>query len=303
MLELGGSVIGFSEASSSSASNGESISDTAKMISCYADIMAMRHPKEGAPYVAVKAATIPVINAGDGSHCHPTQTLADLLTIYRELGRLDNLVIGCCGDLKYGRTVHSLISAMGRYHNIKVVLISPEELKLPKHVKYEVLEKNGMQYVETTSMEEVMPELDVLYMTRIQRERFDSYDEYERLKDSYVLTAEKLAVAKETMRVMHPLPRVNEISVKVDNDPRAAYFRQALNGKYMRMALILKLLKDAGEGKQMEEEKNVIVNQLHCDNPRCITSCEQEIDHVFKCVNPDKGIFRCVYCEAKKEMN
>ena len=303
MLELGGSVIGFSEASSSSASKGESISDTAKMISCYADIMAMRHPKEGAPYVAAKAATIPVINAGDGSHCHPTQTLADLLTIYRELGRLDNLVIGCCGDLKYGRTVHSLISAMGRYHNIKVVLISPEELKLPKHVKYEVLEKNGMQYVETTSMEEVMPELDVLYMTRIQRERFDSYDEYERLKDSYVLTAEKLAAAKETMRVMHPLPRVNEISVKVDNDPRAAYFRQALNGKFMRMALILKLLKEAAEGKQMEAEKNVIVNQLHCDNPRCITSCEQEIDHVFKCVNPDKGIFRCVYCEAKKEMN
>ena len=303
MLELGGSVIGFSEASSSSASKGESISDTAKMISCYADIMAMRHPKEGAPYVAAKAASIPVINAGDGSHCHPTQTLADLLTIYRELGRLDNLVIGCCGDLKYGRTVHSLISAMGRYKNIKVVLISPEELKLPKHVKYEVLEKNGMEYVETTSMEEVMPQLDVLYMTRIQRERFDSYDEYERLKDSYVLTAEKLSAAKETMRVMHPLPRVNEISVKVDNDPRAAYFRQALNGKYMRMALILKLLKEAGEGKQMAQESNVVVNKLHCDNPRCITSCEQEIDHVFKCVSPENGIYRCIYCEAKKELN
>ena len=300
MLELGGSVIGFSEASSSSASKGESISDTARMISCYADIMAMRHPKEGAPYVAAKAASIPVINAGDGSHCHPTQTLADLLTIYRELGRLDNLVIGCCGDLKYGRTVHSLISAMGRYQNIKVVLISPEELKLPKHVKYEVLDKNGMEYVETTSMEEVMPELDVLYMTRIQRERFDSFDEYERLKDSYVLTAEKLSAAKETMRVLHPLPRVNEISVKVDSDPRAAYFRQALNGKFMRMALILKLLNEAGEGRQMPEETNIVVNKLHCDNPRCITSCEQEIEHVFKCVSPENGIYRCIYCEGKK---
>ena len=300
MLELGGSVIGFSEASSSSASKGESISDTAKMISCYADIMAMRHPKEGAPYVASKAASIPVINAGDGSHCHPTQTLADLLTIYREIGRLDNLVIGCCGDLKYGRTVHSLINAMSRYKNIKVVLISPEELKVPKHVRYEVLDKNGMEYVETTSMEEVMPELDVLYMTRIQRERFESYDEYERLKDSYVLTVEKLAAAKDTMRVLHPLPRVNEISVKVDADPRAAYFRQALNGKYMRMALILKLLKESGECKQIAEEPNVVVNELHCDNPRCITSCEQEIEHIFKCVSPENGIYRCIYCEAKK---
>ena len=202
MLELGGSVIGFSEAGSSSAAKGESVSDTAKMISCYADIMAMRHPKEGAPYVAAKAATIPVINAGDGGHCHPTQTLADLLTIYRELGRLDNLVIGCCGDLKYGRTVHSLISAMSRYSNIKVVLISPEELRLPKYVKYEVLDKNGMEYVETTSLEEAMPELDVLYMTRIQRERFDSNDEYERLKDSYILTAEKQRVENTIKQLM-----------------------------------------------------------------------------------------------------
>ena len=302
MLELGGNVIGFSEASSSSASKGESISDTAKMISCYADIMAMRHPKEGAPYVASKAATIPVINAGDGSHCHPTQTLADLLTIYREIGRLDNLVIGCCGDLKYGRTVHSLINAMSRYKNIKVVLISPEELKVPKHVKYEVLDKNGMEYVETTSMEEVMGELDVLYMTRIQRERFDSYDEYERLKDSYVLTLEKLQAAKPTMRVLHPLPRVNEISVKVDSDPRAAYFRQALNGKYMRMALILKLLCEAEQGIETAESCDLVVNKLHCDNPRCITSCEQEIDHVFKCVSPENGIYRCIYCEGKKKV-
>lgn len=300
MLELGGSVIGFSEASSSSASKGESVADTAKMISCYADIMAMRHPKEGAPYVAARAASIPVINAGDGGHCHPTQTLTDLLTIYREIGRLDNLVIGCCGDLKYGRTVHSLISAMSRYHNIKVVLISPEELKLPKYVKYEVLEKNGMEYVETASLDDAMPELDVLYMTRIQRERFDSFDEYERLKDSYVLTAEKLSAAKESMRVMHPLPRVNEISVKVDSDPRAAYFRQALNGKYVRMALILKLLDEAKKGVPMPEEKNVVTDEFVCDNPRCITSCEQEIEHAFRCVSPENGIYRCIYCEAKK---
>ena len=242
MYELGGNVIGFSEASSSSASKGESMADTAKILSCYADIMAIRHPKEGAPYVASVNATIPVINAGDGGHCHPTQTLADLLTIYRENGRLNNLTVGFCGDLKYGRTVHSLISALGRYENIKIILISPEELRLPKYVQYEVLDKYGMEYVETTSLEDAIPQLDVLYMTRIQRERFDSFDEYERLKDSYILTAEKMSAAKSTMRVLHPLPRVNEISVKVDEDPRAAYFRQALNGKYMRMALIMKLL-------------------------------------------------------------
>ena len=302
MLELGGSVLGFSEAGSSSASKGESVADTAKMISCYADIMAMRHPKEGAPYVAARAATIPVINAGDGGHCHPTQTLTDLLTIYRELGRVDDLVIGCCGDLKYGRTVHSLISAMGRYQNIKIVLISPEELKLPKYVKYEVLDKYGMEYVETASLEEAIPQLDVLYMTRIQRERFDSYDEYERLKDSYVLTPEKMALAKPTMRVMHPLPRVNEISVKVDEDPRAAYFRQALNGKYVRMALILKLLDEAQKGVQMPEEEGVIYDQIHCDNPRCITSCEQELRHGFRCVNAENQIYRCIYCEGKKRL-
>lgn len=300
MLELGGSVIGFSEASSSSAAKGESVADTAKMISCYADIMAMRHPKEGAPYVAAQSAWIPVINAGDGGHCHPTQTLADLLTIYRELGRLDNLTIGCCGDLKYGRTVHSLIAAMSRYANIKVVLISPDELKLPNYVKYEVIEKNQMAYKETTSLEEVIPELDVLYMTRIQRERFDDPAEYERLKDSYVLTAEKMIPAKSTMRVLHPLPRVNEISVKVDQDPRAAYFRQALNGKYMRMALILKLLKEAAEGKQMQDEGAVETSHITCDNPRCISATEQELEHKFKCVDAKRGIYRCIYCESKK---
>lgn len=302
MLELGGSVIGFSEASSSSASKGESMADTAKILSCYADIMAIRHPKEGTPYVAATNATIPVINAGDGGHCHPTQTLADLLTIYRENGRLNNLTIGCCGDLKYGRTVHSLIAAMSRYENIKIVLISPEELKLPKYVKYEVLDKCGMEYVETASLEDAIPELDVLYMTRIQRERFDSAEEYERLKDSYVLTAEKMKLAKDTMRVLHPLPRVNEISVKVDNDPRAAYFRQALNGKYMRMALILKLLEEASEGRQMEEMETVSDPRLVCDNPRCISSTEQELEHRFKLVDPENGIYRCIYCEAKKTL-
>ncbi len=303
MMELGGNVIGFSDAGSSSASKGESVSDTAKMISCYADIMAMRHPKEGAPYVAAKAASIPVINAGDGGHCHPTQTLADLLTIYRELGRLSDLTVGFCGDLKYGRTVHSLLSALSRYANIKVILISPEELRLPKYVKYEVLDKCGMEYEEVTSLDDAISKLDVLYMTRIQRERFDSFDEYERLKDSYILTAEKMQFAKESMRVLHPLPRVNEISVQVDNDPRAAYFRQALNGKYMRMALILKLLKEAREGVQMEECAEKVVNELYCDNPRCITSTEQELDHIFKCVNRENGIYRCIYCEAKKKIN
>ena len=303
MLELGGTVLGFSEAGSSSAAKGESVADTAKTVSCYADIIAMRHPKEGAPYVAARAATIPVINAGDGGHCHPTQTLADLLTIYRECGRLNNLTIGCCGDLKYGRTVHSLIAAMGRYENIKIVLISPEELRLPKHLKYEVLDKYGMEYVETTSLEEAMPDLDILYMTRIQRERFDSFDEYERLKDSYILTAEKMKLAKETMRVLHPLPRVNEISVKVDDDPRAAYFRQALNGKYMRMALILKLLDEAKKGVQMPKDVYATDVTFTCDNPRCVTSVEQELDHKFKLVDEEHGIYRCIYCESKKKLD
>ena len=303
MLELGGTVLGFSEAGSSSAAKGESVADTAKTVSCYADIIAMRHPKEGAPYVAARAATIPVINAGDGSHCHPPQTLADLLTIYRENGRLHDLTIGCCGDLKYGRTVHSLIAAMGRYANIKVVLISPEELRLPKHVKYEVLDKYNMEYVETTSLEEALPQLDVLYMTRIQRERFDSFDEYERLKDSYILTEEKMKLAKDTMRVLHPLPRVNEISVKIDDDPRAAYFRQALNGKYMRMALILKLLDEAKKGIQMPAESYAEDVSFTCDNPRCISSTEQELEHKFKLVDAEHGIYRCIYCESKKKLN
>ena len=246
MLELGGSVIGFSEAQSSSAAKGESISDTAKTISCYADIIAMRHPKEGAPLVAANAASIPVINAGDGGHNHPTQTLADLLTISREKGSIKNFTIGFCGDLKFGRTVHSLITALSRYEGINVVLISPEELKLPSYVKKDVLEKCSIPYKHTTDLESVMPELDVLYMTRVQRERFFNEEDYLRLKDSYILTPSKLANAKKDLCIMHPLPRVNEISVAIDDDPRACYFKQVLNGKYVRMALILKLLKEAG---------------------------------------------------------
>lgn len=247
MYELGGNVIGFSEAKSSSAAKGESVADTAKVISCYADIIAMRHPKEGAAYVAAKNATIPVINAGDGGHCHPTQTLADLLTIYREKGRFDNLTVGFCGDLKFGRTVHSLINALSRYTGIKIVLISPLELKLPSYVKKDVLKKNNIPYVQTTDLEEVMPELDVLYMTRVQRERFFNEEDYLRLKDSYILEPSKLKNAKPDLCIMHPLPRVNEISVAIDNDPRACYFKQVLNGKYMRMALILKLLEEAAK--------------------------------------------------------
>ena len=242
MYELGGQVLGFSEAASSSASKGESVSDTVKVVSCYADIIAMRHPKEGAPLVASMKADVPVINAGDGGHNHPTQTLADLLTIWREKGRFTNLTIGLCGDLKFGRTVHSLIEAMARYENVRFVLISPEELKLPSYVKKDILQKKGIPYTQTTDLESVMPELDVLYMTRVQRERFFNEDEYVRLKDSYILTPEKLRNAKESLSILHPLPRVNEISVAIDDDPRACYFKQALNGKYMRMALILKLL-------------------------------------------------------------
>ena len=242
MYELGGNVLGFSEAQSSSASKGESVADTARTVSCYADIIAMRHPKEGAPKVADMNATVPVINAGDGGHNHPTQTLADLLTIKREKGRLNNLTIGLCGDLKFGRTVHSLIAAMSRYENIHFVLISPEELRLPEYVKDDYFANGACTYEETRSLEESMGKLDILYMTRVQRERFFNEEDYVRLKDTYILDEDKMALGKEDLVVMHPLPRVNEISVKVDKDPRACYFKQVLNGKYMRMALILKLL-------------------------------------------------------------
>lgn len=242
MYELGGNVLGFSEAQSSSASKGESVSDTVKIVESYADIIAMRHPKEGAPTIAAMKTQIPIINAGDGGHNHPTQTLTDLLTIKREIGRLDNLTVGLCGDLKFGRTVHSLIQAMVRYENVKFIMISPKELKLPDYLVNEVLLKHNIEFVETESLDDVMSELDVLYMTRVQKERFFNEADYIRLKDTYILTPDKLENAKETMRVLHPLPRVNEISVEVDNDPRACYFRQAKNGKYIRMALIMKLL-------------------------------------------------------------
>ena len=242
MYELGGNVLSVTGAGTSSAAKGESVADTAKTVSCYADIIAMRHPKEGAALVAARSASVPVINAGDGGHCHPTQTLADLLTIRREKGRLGNLTVGLCGDLKFGRTVHSLINAMSRYEGLKFVLISPEELKLPSYVKNDALKKKGIPYTQTTDLMEVIGDLDILYMTRVQRERFFNEEDYLRLRDSYILTPEKLKKAREDLSVMHPLPRVNEISVAVDDDPRACYFKQVLNGKYMRMALILMLL-------------------------------------------------------------
>ena len=242
MLELGGSVLGFSEASSSSAAKGESVADTIRVVGCYADIIAMRHPKEGAPYAASQFSEVPIINAGDGGHNHPTQTLTDLLTIHREKGRLNNFTIGFCGDLKFGRTVHSLVNALSRYDHINFVLISPTELKLPRYVKEEALKKKGIPYTQTTDLESVIPQLDILYMTRVQKERFFNEEDYLRLKDSYILTPEKLENAKADLSILHPLPRVNEITVAVDKDPRAAYWRQVKNGKYIRMALILKLL-------------------------------------------------------------
>ena len=245
MYELGGNVLGFSEANSSSVAKGESVADTVRTVCCYADIIAMRHPKEGAPLVASLNSSIPVINAGDGGHNHPTQTLTDLLTIHREMGRFDSLTIGVCGDLKFGRTVHSLVNAMSRYENVRFILISPPELKLPSYIKKDLLAKNNIPYMQTGDLELAMPELDILYMTRVQRERFFNEEDYVRLKDSYILTPAKLANAKENMRILHPLPRVNEISTAVDADPRACYFRQALYGKYIRMALILKLLEVA----------------------------------------------------------
>jgi aspartate carbamoyltransferase catalytic subunit len=242
MYELGGAVLGFSEAQSSSAAKGESVADTVRTVACFADIVAMRHPKEGAPLVAALNTSIPVINAGDGGHSHPTQTLTDLLTIKREKGRLDNITVGCCGDLKFGRTVHSLIGALTRYENVSFILISPEELTVPEHVRSDILQRGKIKYEETVSLEASMSKLDILYMTRVQRERFFNEADYVRLKDSYILTPEKLLTAKTDLSIMHPLPRVNEISIEVDKDPRACYFRQVLYGKYIRMALIMMLL-------------------------------------------------------------
>ncbi len=247
MLELGGSVLGFSEANTSSASKGETVEDTIRVVSCYADIIAMRHPVEGAPKVASYTSLVPVINAGDGGHSHPTQTMTDLLTIHREKGSFEDLTIGLCGDLKFGRTVHSLVKAMSRYKNIKFVLISPKELSVPDYIKSDYLDANGIPYTEVEKMDEVMPQLDILYMTRVQRERFFSEDEYLKHKDAFILDLKKLENAKSDLTVMHPLPRVNEIAREVDADPRAKYFEQAMNGKYIRMALIITLLRWAGE--------------------------------------------------------
>lgn len=249
MYELGGNVLGFSEAASSSASKGESVEDTIRMVSCYADIIAMRHPLEGAPRVATDKTLVPIINAGDGGHAHPTQTLTDLLTIYREKGTFDNLTIGLCGDLKFGRTVHSLIKAMCRYKNVKFILIAPKELQVPEYIIKDVLEPSGSSYIQVEAMEDVMSDLDILYMTRIQRERFYSEDEYLKHKDAFILDTDKLVSAKQDLTIMHPLPRVNEITTDVDDDPRAKYFVQALNGKYIRMALIITLLKWRGEAE------------------------------------------------------
>ena len=247
MLELGGSVLGFSEANSSSASKGETVEDTIRVVSCYADIIAMRHPVEGAPKVASSTSLVPVINAGDGGHSHPTQTMTDLLTIHREKGSFENLTIGLCGDLKFGRTVHSLVKAVSRYRNIRFVLISPKELSMPDYIKSDYLDANGIPYMEVEKMEDVMPDLDILYMTRVQRERFFSEDEYLKHKDAFILDLNKLKNAKKDLTIMHPLPRVNEIAREVDSDPRAKYFEQAMNGKYIRMALIITLLRWAGE--------------------------------------------------------
>lgn len=289
MMSLGGQVLGFDQAGSSSVSKGETVSDTIRMVSAYTDIIAMRHPKEGAPVVASRVATVPVINAGDGGHFHPTQTLTDLLTIYKKKGHFDNLVIGVCGDLKYGRTVHSLIAAMSRYENVRFVLISPEELMLPDYVKDDHLFQGGCEYVETENLESAIPSLDILYMTRIQAERFENREDYERLKDSYELTASKLVMAKDDLSIMHPLPRVTEINVDVDDDPRADYFDQAMYGRYIRMALILKLLKTKGVDDRRLD--GIEKRGTSCQNPHCISRTERGIKKLFD----EYG--KCVYCD------
>lgn len=288
MMELGGNVLGFSDAKSSSVSKGESVADTVRVVSSFADIVAMRHYKEGAPRVASEYSTIPIINAGDGGHSHPTQTLTDLLTIRRELGHFDHLTIGLCGDLKYGRTVHSLIKAMKRYEGVQFVLISPSELRLPDYMKHEL----GENYKEFSTIEEAMPELDVLYMTRVQQERFANQADYERLKDSFILDTDKMKLAKETMIVLHPLPRVNEITMDVDKDPRAAYFRQVENGKYVRMALIYTLL--SWRDEEQTHKVDSFATEQSCSNHRCIvtTECVEKKAYVDA-----EGVLRCYYCD------
>ena len=297
MMELGGQVLGFSDARNSSVSKGETVADTVRVVENFVDIVAMRHPLEGAPYVASTAAAVPVINAGDGSHAHPTQTLTDLLTIKRELGHIDGITIGFCGDLKFGRTVHSLIKALSRYKDVKVILIAPDELRLPDYIRHDVCDRQGIDYREVDTLEDVMPELDVLYMTRVQRERFLDEEEFERVKDSFVLDCAKMKLAKEKMCVLHPLPRVNEIKQEVDNDPRAAYFRQVGNGKFVRMALIYSLLKWKDDpSHSMPEHSDYFEDEsLRCRNPKCICNHEP----VRPLFHRSADSIRCVYCDSK----
>lgn len=298
MLELGGSVLGFSDAKNSSVSKGETVQDTIRVVGCFADIIAMRHPIEGAPLAASEVARVPIINAGDGSHSHPTQTLTDLLTIKRELGHIDNITIGFCGDLRFGRTVHSLIKALSRYSGIKVVLIAPDELRLPDYIKQDVCDRMGIAYRETDDLDSAIPELDVLYMTRVQKERFLDEEEFERVKDSFVLDCRRMALGKPGMAVLHPLPRVNEILTEVDDDPRAAYFRQVENGKFVRMALICKLLewKDDDAHPMPEAESCVTDDSLRCTNVKCICNNEN-VKPKFKF--SAGGAVRCRYCDSK----
>lgn len=298
MMELGGNVLGFSDARNSSVSKGETVADTVRVVENFVDVIAMRHPLEGAPFVASTAAGIPIINAGDGSHAHPTQTLTDLLTIKRELGHIDGITIGFCGDLKFGRTVHSLIKALSRYDGIKVILIAPDELRLPDYIKHDVCDRQGVDYCEVRTIEEVMPQLDVLYMTRVQRERFLDEEEFERVKDSFVLDNAKMALAKEKMCVLHPLPRVNEIKSEVDSDPRAAYFRQVGNGKFVRMALIFSLIqwKNNPSHAMPEHTDRFEDPGMHCHNPKCISNHESVRPLFHK---TEDGDIRCVYCDSK----
>lgn len=299
MMELGGNVLGFSDARNSSVSKGETVEDTVRVVGCFADIIAMRHHIEGAPLAALEVSNVPIINAGDGSHSHPTQTLTDLLTIKRELGHLDNLTIGFCGDLRFGRTVHSLIKALSRYKGTRVILIAPDELRLPDYIKHDVCEGNNIEYREVNSMEEVMSELDVLYMTRVQKERFLDEDDFDSIKDSFILDSQKLKTAKEKMAILHPLPRVNEILKEVDADPRAAYFRQVENGKFVRMALICRLLdwkNDTTHSMPVYRDTNIDSTLYRCPNQKCICNNENVEPRFHKA---DNGTIRCFYCETK----
>lgn len=298
MMELGGNVLGFSDARNTSVSKGETVQDTVRVVGCFADVIAMRHHIEGAQLYASEVSKVPIINAGDGSHSHPTQTLTDLLTITRELGHIDNITIGFCGDLRFGRTVHSLIKALTRYAGVKIVLIAPDELRLPDYIKRDVCDASGIPYREVGTIEEVLPELDILYMTRVQKERFLDEDEFDRVKDSFVLDAGKMALAKEKMAVLHPLPRVNEILTEVDDDPRAAYFRQVENGKFVRMALIQKLLewKDDPAHRMPAREDCETDGTHRCENPKCICNNEHAPYRFHR--TPD-GVLRCRYCDSK----